>query len=125
MVEPICARSAGFKSAHWIGVSRAHHHQRRALQAVLLRCCILCLLSACSSLIGPTMSDVVRARAATDLDCTTDRISLYPEAEGVIGARGCGARIRYTCTYVGGDPTCRARQPAESVPDAIDTRPPP
>ena len=97
--------------------------RRYALQAVLLRCASAGLLSACSSLIGPTMSDVVRARAATELDCTTDRISIYPEASGLVGARGCGAWTRYTCSYVNGDPICRAEQPAQSVPDGARTRP--
>jgi hypothetical protein len=121
--EAMCKRRAGFKNAPEIRVNRTLHHLRRDLQAIMLRCCVLGLLSACSSLIGPTMSDVVRARAATDLDCTVDRISLYPETGGLIAARGCGAWTRYACSYVGGDPTCREQQPAESVPDTVGTRP--
>jgi hypothetical protein len=78
------------------------------LQVVLRRCVTVGLLSGCSSLMGPTMSDVVRARAVTDLDCPKDRISIYPDAGDLVGARGCGASTRYVCSYKNGDPICRA-----------------
>ena len=83
------------------------------------------LLSGCA--LGPTLTDAAKARAATDLDCASERISAYHAVDGSVVVQGCGAWTQYACFYTGsryagryagaGDPVCVTDAPARVFPD--------
>jgi hypothetical protein len=87
---------------------------------------LLLVLSGCT--MGPTLTDAAKARAATDLNCSSERMSAYDAAGGSIVVRGCGAWTQYACFYTGsryggryagaGDPVCVTDAPARVFPDA-------
>jgi hypothetical protein len=83
------------------------------------------LLSGCA--LSPTIADAAKARAAADLNCSSDRISTRDAAGGTVVVRGCGSWTQYTCFYTGnravgrfagaGDPICVTDAPARVLPD--------
>jgi hypothetical protein len=84
------------------------------------------LLSGCA--LSPTIADAAKARAATDLNCPSERISTHDSVGGAVVVRGCGAWTQYTCFYTGGrsvgrfataagDPICVTDAPARVLPD--------
>lgn len=83
------------------------------------------VLSGCA--MGPTLTEAAKARAATDLNCSSERMSAYDAVGGTIVVRGCGAWTQYACFYTGsryggryagaGDPVCFTDAPARVFPD--------
>ena len=69
------------------------------------------LLFGCGRPLNPSVMDVARLRAATDLHCPTDRIATYLAAGSKVVARGCGAWTEYTCFYSHANPICPREQP--------------
>jgi hypothetical protein len=57
------------------------------------------LLSGCA--LGPSLTDAAKARGATDLNCSSQRLSAYDAVGGTVVVQGCGAWTQYTCFYSG------------------------
>jgi len=79
---------------------------------------LLLLTSGCGMLVGPTIADAAKARAAVDLNCPSESIGTYRAAGGSVVARGCGAWTQYACFYSRREPVCIPEPPARAVPDA-------
>lgn len=68
-------------------------------------------------------ADIVRARAAKDLGCPEQQISVYDAADDATVARGCGAWVQYQCFSTKTRVVCVRESPAQV--DAAPPAPPP